>query len=316
MDAPVQWKRWKSIVVGLAGGGAYAAVDGWLGTQEAQGLGGQAVIAAHYAVDHLVPVFLGVLLAVAVDSVRLRARLAYSEQERTAELQRRLQKVERDQAVWVVAAATLHEIRNPLHSLGLLLEEATSQPPPSDEERATLLQHARAQASRMDAHLAPLRDMAQGSGRDIRPLVVMPLVQAVVTEMAPLATEAHVDLTADGDAEAMARADPVQARIILEHLVNNALEALREHGTHGTIHLEVRQEGAHVMLRVTDSGPGLEEARAKALFEPLGSRKERGLGLGLSISRALARAMGGDLRLQETAPGRTVFCFQLNGAAA
>jgi signal transduction histidine kinase len=52
-------------------------------------------------------------------------------------------------------------------------------------------------------------------------------------------------------------------------------------------------------VRVSDDGPPLDAAARDTLFEPLGSTKTQGLGLGLPIARALARAMRGDLFLEE-----------------
>ena len=53
------------------------------------------------------------------------------------------------------------------------------------------------------------------------------------------------------------------------------------------------------MVRVLDDGPPLDAAARATLFEPLRSTKTQGLGLGLPIARALARAMRGDLVLEE-----------------
>ena len=52
-------------------------------------------------------------------------------------------------------------------------------------------------------------------------------------------------------------------------------------------------------MRVFDDGPPLDAAARATLFEPLRSTKTQGLGLGLPIARALARAMRGDLSLEE-----------------
>jgi signal transduction histidine kinase len=53
---------------------------------------------------------------------------------------------------------------------------------------------------------------------------------------------------------------------------------------------------------VEDTGPGLDEDAAARLFEPFFTTKDRGTGLGLAVSRAVARAHGGDV-VGETLPG-------------
>ena len=68
-------------------------------------------------------------------------------------------------------------------------------------------------------------------------------------------------------------------------------------------------------VTVQDSGPGLELETARRVFEPFFTTKAAGIGLGLSISRALVEAHGGQLRLDlESRPGAT-FIFTLPFAA-
>jgi signal transduction histidine kinase len=55
------------------------------------------------------------------------------------------------------------------------------------------------------------------------------------------------------------------------------------------------------VVRVSDNGSPLAASSADALFEPLGGTKREGLGLGLPIARALARAMRGDLFVEDLA---------------
>src|SRR5262249_57208148 len=115
---------------------------------------------AHQAIDHVFPIIVGMLLGVGWHYLRLRAKLAAAEEaaSRGEALRERLQKVERDQAVWVLAAAVLHELNNPLHALCLLLDELAADGV-DDGERARLVGRARAQAERALGRLAMLRAM-------------------------------------------------------------------------------------------------------------------------------------------------------------
>jgi two-component system C4-dicarboxylate transport sensor histidine kinase DctB len=63
--------------------------------------------------------------------------------------------------------------------------------------------------------------------------------------------------------------------------------------------IEVRREVSRAVVRVSDDGMALEPAARAALFEPLRTTKANGLGLGLPIARALARAMRGDVSLED-----------------
>ena len=98
-----------------------------------------------------------------------------------------------------------------------------------------------------------------------------------------------------GDASAWA--DALRVRQIVRNLLSNAL---RYGGPHIRLALEAR--GHSAALLVHDDGPGIPESERTSMFDPAGIRVTKGqpgsLGLGLSLSRRLARLMGGDLPYQ------------------
>jgi C4-dicarboxylate-specific signal transduction histidine kinase len=113
-----------------------------------------------------------------------------------------------------------------------------------------------------------------------------------------------------------ARGDATYARIILENLIHNGLDALEHAPPHKRrLQLVVSRDARTAYVRVADEGPGIAEDLRGRVFEPLGTTKEGGLGLGLPIARALARAMGGDLAL-DAAPGGASFLLSLPLAEA
>jgi signal transduction histidine kinase len=89
------------------------------------------------------------------------------------------------------------------------------------------------------------------------------------------------------------RVDPVQAGQILMNLFTNAVQAME--GSDGVLTIRARAFGDRVLIEVADSGPGIEPADRERVFEPLYTTKARGIGLGLSVSRSLARANNGEL---------------------
>jgi signal transduction histidine kinase len=95
-----------------------------------------------------------------------------------------------------------------------------------------------------------------------------------------------------------ADADPTYLRTILENLVDNSLSSLRDQGG-GAITLALAVERGCAVVRVFDDGPPLDPRTRASLFEPLQTTKKSGLGLGLPIARALARAMRGELSIEE-----------------
>jgi len=108
-----------------------------------------------------------------------------------------------------------------------------------------------------------------------------------------------------GDGMPAVRGDRVELQQVLLNLVMNACEAMRAVTAPDARRLLVRTRAAEdgVMVTVTDEGPGFAPEDYEQLFEPFYTTKPQGLGLGLSISRAIIRAHRG--RLWGTgAPGK------------
>lgn len=129
----------------------------------------------------------------------------------------------------------------------------------------------------------------------------------IVAEAATEALAAHTDVTFANEvvAEATADADPDHLHRICANLIRNAAEAMDGQGT-----ISIGYDGA--ALSVADTGPGLPEQAQANLFKAFaGSTRRDGTGLGLALSRDLARAMGGDLELGETSEAGTRFVIFL-----
>ena len=118
--------------------------------------------------------------------------------------------------------------------------------------------------------------------------------------MGALAAEDGLVVRAECSQAVQASADPMYVRTIVENLLDNGLHAVRAGGAGGCVTIRVDSKNGRAIVRVSDDGPPLDAAARDRLFEPLGSTKTHGLGLGLPIARALARAMRGDLFLEET----------------
>jgi signal transduction histidine kinase len=285
------------VCLGLLGGALYVAFDviseGRISTGTLRG----SWASVHNVVDHVLPLVAGALLGIAAHYVKIRSRLSEAETaaNRSEQLRMRLHKVERDQAVWVLAAAVLHELKNPLHAIGLAVDELdASQDDPA--QRADLIARIRAQSGRALTKLATLRSMRRVDGPELGPVWLHDVLNTLATDLGVLARREGLDVRVECCGPVRASADPEYLRTIVENLVDNSFHELRGSGGE-SVTLALTVEGDRAILRVRDDG-----SRAKldeSIFEPLQSTKQSGLGLGLAISRALARAMRGDLLLDD-----------------
>lgn len=114
---------------------------------------------------------------------------------------------------------------------------------------------------------------------------------------------ARFDRDPPGDHRVLARCDPDMVEQILLNLCKNAIEAV---GPDGHVTVTVAAHDAWAEVRVADDGPGLSPAAQAQLFNPFATTKgPDGTGLGLAVSRRLARAQQGDLVLLPAARGVT-----------
>jgi len=115
-------------------------------------------------------------------------------------------------------------------------------------------------------------------------------------------------------------ADPRQIERALGNLVTNAAMYTPPGGR---VQVTVSTEGRWARIRVADTGPGIAPAHAERVFErfyradPARSRTPGvpgGTGIGLTVARELARANGGDVRIEHTSPAGTTFVLELTAA--
>jgi signal transduction histidine kinase len=98
---------------------------------------------------------------------------------------------------------------------------------------------------------------------------------------------------------------------VLLNLLTNAYAAMD--GT-GVLTIEAAADGGGVEIRVTDSGSGMDEETVNHIFDPFYTRKAKGIGLGLAVTRRIVEAHGGTIAAR-SAPGEgTTFVIGLPGA--
>jgi len=134
---------------------------------------------------------------------------------------------------------------------------------------------------------------------DPEPMAIVPVVREVAELVSPLAAERDVTLTVDEGSAACAhvRADRQRVKQVLLNLLSNAIKYNRDGGR---VTVRVRSgPGRRVRVAVSDTGEGLRPEELERVFHPFerlrAGNGTEGTGLGLSLSRSLAEAMGGEL---------------------
>jgi two-component system sensor kinase FixL len=108
--------------------------------------------------------------------------------------------------------------------------------------------------------------------------------------------------------------DPIQIQQVILNLIRNSVDAMEScefrHGNQIVLRTS-GVEGEAVMISVVDSGPGVSESVARDLFQPFSTHKRSGMGLGLSISRSIVTAHGGQLDYYNNAVAGATFHLTL-----
>ncbi len=229
---------------------------------------------------------------------------------------------EANQAKGAFLAAMSHELRTPLNAiggyidlmeLGVYGENSPEQLRALDRVRHSqrsllvlindILQHARIEAGKLEFEI---REVSVAHLLDGLEAVVDPQVRAagLAYSVEPYPADLSV------------QADPERAQQILLNLLTNAVKFTP---SGGRIRLSNGVRGRYVEIRVHDTGRGIPPEMMKRIFDPFvqvrnageGDPSRQGVGLGLAISRDLARGMGGDLAVESALGHGSTFTLTL-----
>jgi signal transduction histidine kinase len=296
--------------------------DTWLVTVQATSPLTGSFAAQAYWLVLITGLVLTILLVLLVGSLLRRRNYALEVvAERTQELQQSLRHLEEAQeqlvnatrlaAVGELASAVGHELRNPLgvitnaHFLLRSALERGDSGPDATRHLAT----AEREVGAATLIVSDLLDYARARDPEIAPVDVPELLDEVQSVLNP---PGGIDVTREDPPDLpAAAADRDQLRQVLLNLVSNAFDAMPEGGT---VTIATSQADEMVRIAVADRGTGMDEETRARVFEPFFTRKTRGVGLGLAVTKRIVDAHRGVITL-ETTPGEgTTFTVELPAA--
>jgi signal transduction histidine kinase/ActR/RegA family two-component response regulator len=215
-------------------------------------------------------------------------------------------------------ATVSHEMRTPLNGIlgmtQLLQRHAVEQ---GRRDRLDVIAQSARHLQTVIGDLLDLSRIESGHlGVDPAPLRLVASLREVVDLLSPMATAKglRLDVEIEPDLPEWILGDAPRIKQVLLNLLGNAIKFTAV----GVVELRARASGALLILEVTDSGIGVPDDQRERIFEAFeqlpsdGAQHLRsGTGLGLTISRELARAMGGDVVCDAAPGGGSRFCFTL-----
>jgi signal transduction histidine kinase len=256
------------------------------------------------------------------DTIRLKVKVQQQMEQlriekETAESVRREAEVANRAKTQFFAAAS-HDLRQPLHALGLFAEALRSRS--QDEEVIHLVNSINSSVDALEGLFSELLDITKidTGGVEARPahFALDAVFSRLRLHFEPTAFEKGLDLRFRGGRH-HAFADPVLVERVLRNLLSNAIRYTPE----GSVMVSARQHRGRLLLQVWDTGVGIREKDVERIFEEfyqvhdpavaIDPDQRRGLGLGLSIVKRLAALMHATLSLRSREGHGTVFTLEV-----
>ncbi len=235
-------------------------------------------------------------------------------QARLSQMQADLVQANKLATMGQITAGVAHEINQPLATIRLLAENAQVMQPcgPASDNLTRI--------ARMTDRIGQITDQLRGFARkatgQVSAVPLRPVIEASLLLTASRRKAGDIAIHLPEMPEGLAvMGEQVRLEQILVNLLTNAFEA-QEGCPDPWIRIEVDARADRVVVTVADNGPGISPDVMKQLFAPFATGKAQGLGLGLVISRDIARDFGGELTADEPVPGRgAAFHLTLRKAA-
>lgn len=201
-----------------------------------------------------------------------------------------------------LASGLAHELNQPMTALvgylraaQILMGEGEAK---VDPRLTPTLSKAADEALRAADILRRLRDFYIGRGPNLENFDLTSLIESVTESLRRRIPRENLQISSNLAPGLRAHADRIYTEIILSNLLGNAADAMTDQAE-ARIHLSAQVRDKEIIVTVEDDGAGISAPMRDNMFRAFFTSKPDGMGLGLAVSRSLAQATGGDLRLLE-----------------
>jgi len=213
-------------------------------------------------------------------------------------------------AIGQLAATVGHELRNPLAVVTnvLYLMKVGSKADANDPIRRHIATAER-EISAATRIVSDLLDYAAGRGPILAPVEVCDLVAEALSVVPP---PDGVQVVQRGEPQVV-DVDRDQIRQALLNLITNAYDAMPDGGV---LTVSTISEPGSAQITVTDTGMGMDEETRDGIFTPFFTKKARGIGLGLAVTKRVVEAHGGTIAVRSMPAAGSSFTLTLPVVAA
>lgn len=242
-------------------------------------------------------------------------------EHRLQELQSELARLSRLTAVGEMASTLSHEINQPLSAISNYLQGCNRLLERVDDPAAATIRDAlketTKQALRAGQIIRQLREfVAHGeTSKQAESLNKMVEEASALALIGAKDDGVRAEFQFDADA-GFVLVDKVQIQQVLVNLIRNGIEAMLDGERRELVVATAPADDGMIEVSVADTGSGISEEIRSRLFQPFVTTKQAGMGVGLSISKRIIEAHGGDMWAEPNPRGGTVFRFTLRAAGS
>ncbi|MBU4567245.1 MAG: cache domain-containing protein [Desulfarculus sp.] len=214
-----------------------------------------------------------------------------------------------------VAAGIAHEIRNPLSGINLYLT-ALGGKTQGMAEVTEIVGKMQAASARIEGVIKRVLDFSRPTAPKVSLINLNQVVTNVMELSAVTLRKAGISLEASlAESLPLAHADGQLLEQVLMNLITNAVQALAEVSGEKKIGLDSSLEMDRIVIRVSDSGPGIPPALREKVFDPFYTGRREGSGIGLSLCHRIVSDHGGKLTVSQSRWGGAMFTMELPASA-
>ncbi|MBW1859446.1 MAG: GAF domain-containing protein [Deltaproteobacteria bacterium] len=250
-------------------------------------------------------------IGIAMENARLYERLRAKFTLTTEELKKTQQKViqsERMVALARLSQGVAHEVRNPVMSIGGFAMRI-KQKLPSDNPMHKYADIIIKETARLEKMVRDIEDYANMREPRFGEVNLKKLTKHALEDWKEKGGLANIEIQLDlPDDEATLPGDEGLLRVVLNNLFQNAAEAM---ANEGILSVVAYPEGKHVIIRVADTGRGIDPDKLPLIFDPFFTANTSGSGLGLTTVHRIVSEHGGEISVDSIPGEGTEFRIQL-----
>jgi two-component system, LuxR family, sensor kinase FixL len=231
--------------------------------------------------------------------------------QRIQELQAELAHIQRLNELGQVVSTLVHEVNQPLTAISNYVNACRRLVETGDQERIqSILQRITDQTNRTRGIVERIRDFVKKRDFQMRAENLSQVIEEAIALTRASVRDGGLTLTVEVDPPGVqVEIDRVQVQQVLFNLFRNAIEAMQDQPTRDLLLSSRLVQGGMVEISVADTGPGLSDEVRTKLFQPFITTKPNGMGVGLSVCRAIVESHGGRLWADDNPSRGTIFRF-------